>query len=179
MAGSPYVGEILQGFMVSKDHVEVMVRLIVATACGAMIGWERERAGKQAGLRTTVLVALGSALFTVLSMYITQEPLFDPETGVHYRPDPSRIASTVVSGIGFLGAGVIMHAQGQVVGMTTAATIWVVAAIGMAAGAGQFALALGSAILTLFVLLPLGWWEHRQYKLTRGSAAANSAGIKE
>jgi putative Mg2+ transporter-C (MgtC) family protein len=119
-------------------------RLLLATALGAAVGLEREYRQKPAGLRTNILIAVGSALFTVLSVEMTK--------GVG---DTSRVAGQIVTGIGFLGGGAILRSGDAIHGMTTAATIWVNAAIGVAAGMGQFALATLVTGLTLVVLVVL------------------------
>jgi putative Mg2+ transporter-C (MgtC) family protein len=119
-------------------------RLLLAAGLGAAIGLEREYRRKPAGLRTNILIALGSALFTALSMSMA------PGGGT-----VDRIAAQVVTGVGFLGGGAILRSGKTVQGMTTAATIWVNAAIGMAAGAGQFALATTTTVVTLIVLAVL------------------------
>src|SRR2546428_9660469 len=124
--------------------LDVARRLLLAAGLGARIGLEREYMRKPAGLRTNILIALGSALFTIVSMAVG---------GGGGTPD--RIAAQVVTGIGFLGGGAILRSGTTVHGMTTAATIWVNAAIGMAAGAGEYALAAGSTIITLIVLAVL------------------------
>jgi len=120
-------------------EVEMVLRLLIAMGLGAAIGYQRERASKPAGLRTHVLICTGSALFTVVSIY-----------GFGVGIDTSRVAAGVVAGIGFLGAGAIMRrSEGIVEGLTTAATIWAVAAIGLAAGAGLY---LVSGVATAIVL---------------------------
>jgi putative Mg2+ transporter-C (MgtC) family protein len=119
-------------------------RLLLAAGLGAALGLEREYRQKPAGLRTNILIAVGSALFTILSLEMTK--------GVG---DTSRVAGQIVTGIGFLGGGAIMRNRNTVHGMTTAATIWVNAAIGIAAGAGQASLATFTAGLTLIVLVVL------------------------
>lgn len=124
---------------------EVLLRLFVAGALGGAIGLEREIRERQAGLRTHLLVAVGSALFTLVSAYGFRN------FGV--RVDPTRIAAQIVTGIGFLGAGAIIRLGLSVRGLTTAASLWLVAAIGMAAGAGYWA---GALIATLGALLVLG-----------------------
>ncbi|OGO18911.1 MAG: magnesium transporter MgtC [Chloroflexi bacterium RBG_16_50_11] len=122
--------------------LEMVLRLLLATALGAVIGFQRERSGKEAGLRTNMLICLGSALFTVLSIYAFP------------GSDPARIAAGIATGIGFIGAGVILHRTGGVVlGLTSAATIWTVAAIGMAAGAGMYYIAPAATVLALIILL--------------------------
>jgi putative Mg2+ transporter-C (MgtC) family protein len=124
--------------------LELMERLLLAASLGAAIGVERELRRKPAGLRTNILIALGSALFTILSLQVTR-------TG----GTPDRIAAQIVTGIGFLGAGAILRSGKDVRGMTTAATIWVNAAIGMAAGAGEFVTAGLATLVTLSVLVIL------------------------
>ena len=123
---------------------DVPQRLLLAAGLGAAIGFEREYRQKPAGLRTNILIALGSALFTILSIAVG---------GGGSTPD--RIAAQIVTGVGFLGGGAILRSGKTVQGMTTAATIWVNAAIGMAAGAGEFATATAAAGLTLVVLAVL------------------------
>jgi putative Mg2+ transporter-C (MgtC) family protein len=122
-----------------------LVKLGIALLLGGIIGAERERYKKDAGLRTTILITLGSTLFTILS----------PRVGLGSEGtlDITRIAASIVSGIGFLGAGVILQDRGRVKGLTTSATIWIAAAIGMACGAGEFLLAGAAAILTVIVLV--------------------------
>jgi putative Mg2+ transporter-C (MgtC) family protein len=121
--------------------VDLVLRLLLAAGLGAAIGVERELRQKPAGLRTNILIAVGSALFTVMSIVIARE-----------GGTPDRIAAQVVTGIGFLGAGAILRHGTTIHGMTTAATIWVNAAVGMAAGAGQFAMATVATAVTLVVL---------------------------
>ena len=121
--------------------LELMLRLLLAAGLGAAIGIERETRQKPAGLRTNILIALGSALFTMLSIDIG---------GVGNTPD--RIAAQVVTGVGFLGGGAILRSGRNIHGMTTAATIWVNAAVGVAAGAGYFAMAIAGTAITLVVL---------------------------
>jgi len=116
----------------------MILRMLLAAALGAGIGYQRERAGKVAGLRTHILIALGAALFTVVSVF-----------GFSGAVDPSRVAAGVVAGVGFIGAGVIFRGEEGVAGLTTAASIWIVAAIGLAAGAGLYLI---SAIVTLIAI---------------------------
>lgn len=122
---------------------------IVATACGALVGTERQRREKPAGIRTMALVGLGAAVFTMIGV------VFTSTTG-----DSGRVAAQIVTGIGFLGGGVIMRGAGGVLGTTTAATIWVVAAIGMVVGAGYVGPGVGLVALVLGVLTGVGRWEH-------------------
>jgi putative Mg2+ transporter-C (MgtC) family protein len=132
---------------------QVLLRLAVAGALGAAIGFERELREREAGLRTHLLVCLGSALFTIISAYGFHEFLTSGDAVV--RTDPTRIAAQIVTGIGFLGAGAIIRQGISVRGLTTAATLWVAAAIGMAAGAGYYSGAVIGAVLTLVALGPL------------------------
>lgn len=126
-----------------------VIRLLVATLLGALIGLEREYHAKEAGVRTHLLVALGSCLFMIISVYG-----FDAYLGRdHVSFDPSRIASQVVTGIGFIGAGTIILQKQVVRGLTTAAGVWVTAAIGLACGDGMYLLAV---ISTAVVLISLG-----------------------
>jgi putative Mg2+ transporter-C (MgtC) family protein len=129
----------------------VLLRLAVAAALGGAIGIEREIREREAGLRTHMLVSVGSALFTLVSAYGFHEFLVSGAGLV--RTDPTRIAAQIVSGIGFLGAGAIIRQGLSVRGLTTAATLWLVAAIGMAAGAGWYSAAL---ITTAGAIISLG-----------------------
>ena len=131
------------------------MRLAVAAGLGAVIGFEREIREREAGLRTHLLVAVGAALFTIVSAYGFRDILGSSGPSVLVRLDPSRIAAQVVSGIGFLGAGAIIRQGLSVRGLTTAASLWVVAAIGMAAGAGYYAGAVLATALGLTALWPL------------------------
>ncbi|MDW7651136.1 MAG: MgtC/SapB family protein [Bacillota bacterium] len=130
------------------SNVELMLRLVLAGLLGGFVGYERERHNRPAGLRTHILVCLGSALVMIVST-----AGFGGEMGV--RGDQARIAAQVVTGIGFLGAGTIMRQGSAVRGLTTAASIWVVAAVGLAAGIGLYLAAVtatGLVLLTLFSL---------------------------
>ena len=126
---------------------EMILRFLLATALGAGIGYQRERAGKRAGVRTHILVSSGAALFTLASIYG-----FGGGTA-----DISRVAAGVVVGVGFIGAGVIFRgARGdEIAGLTTAATIWMTAAIGLTAGAGMYLLSVvATAVIVVVLLLP-------------------------
>ncbi len=126
---------------------EMLMRLFVATLCGSLIGFEREIHGKMAGLRTHALVSLGSALIMVVSI-----DMFAAYRGIA-AVDPTRIAAQVVSGVGFLGAGAIIRFPTGIRGLTTAASLWVVSAIGLAAGAGFFKPVFVATVLVLVVLV--------------------------
>ncbi|TMF28222.1 MAG: MgtC/SapB family protein [Chloroflexi bacterium] len=132
--------------------LDLMLRLLVALILGAVVGLERERQERAAGLRTVTMVSLGSCLFTIVGAYGF------PNT------DPSRVAAQIVTGIGFLGAGTIFLRKDLVRGLTTAATIWTVAAIGMAAGTSQYIVAVFTTLLILSVLMVLKPIEKRFFK---------------
>ena len=140
-------------------RLDLVERLLLAAALGGLIGLEREVHGKPAGFRTNLLICVGSALLTDLSVVIAMTA--DPATT---NADPARIAAQIVSGIGFLGAGTIVQSRGSVVGLTTAATLWVVAAIGIAAGAGAYVEAIGTTILVIVALILLGRFEYRFFQ---------------
>jgi putative Mg2+ transporter-C (MgtC) family protein len=144
----------------------VLLRLSVAAVLGGAIGMERELRERQAGLRTHLVVCVGSALFTLVSAYGFHEFLVNG--GSLVRTDPTRIAAQIVSGIGFLGAGAIIRQGLSVKGLTTAATLWLVAAIGMASGAGYYSAALfatAGALLTLGPLRIVSYKIVRRYRL--------------
>jgi putative Mg2+ transporter-C (MgtC) family protein len=132
---------------------EILVRVVLAAGLGGAIGLERELREREAGLRTHMLVSVGAALFTMVSAYAWTDWRFSTEAGLVF--DPTRIAAQVVTGIGFLGAGAIIRQGLSVRGLTTAATLWVVAAIGMATGAGYYTAAVITTVLVLFSLWPL------------------------
>jgi putative Mg2+ transporter-C (MgtC) family protein len=136
---------------VSIGAGELVLRLGLAMLLCATIGFERSTRDEVAGMRTHTLVGLGAALFTLLSFYGFAEFT----TAAQARPDPTRIAAQIVSGIGFLGAGAIIRQGSSVRGVTTASSLWIVAAIGMAAGAGFYVGAVVTTALVLFVLVVL------------------------
>ncbi|MEM3384950.1 MAG: MgtC/SapB family protein [Nitrososphaeria archaeon] len=124
--------------MISSNFIEGVIGLLMSIVFGAVIGLEREITHKPAGLRTHMLVCLGSCIFTIVSL--------------RFGMDPARVAAGIVTGIGFIGAGTIIAEQGKVVGITTAASLWVTAAIGLTIGIGDYLL---SAVSTLLVFLIL------------------------
>jgi len=136
----------------------VLGRLVLASVLAAALGWEREAAGKPAGLRTHILVAFGAALFVGLGGFVMQE--FQP-FGENVRYDPTRILEAVVTGVSFLGAGTIFITRGKtrVEGLTTAASLWTTAGVGLAAGLGRYVVAVGSTLLLFIVLHVLGRFE--------------------
>ena len=133
-------------------QADLAVRMLIAAILGAAIGLEREIHEHPAGMRTHLLVSLGTAIFTVLSIYGFEGITAN---GVAPTVDPTRIAAQVVSGIGFLGAGAILKYGTSIRGLTTAASLWTTAAIGMAAGAGEWLIAGVGTFITVFSLWPL------------------------
>lgn len=133
-------------------QADLAVRMVIAATLGAAIGLEREIHEHPAGMRTHLLVSLGSAIFTILSIY-GFEGIAAP--GVEPTIDPSRVAAQIVSGIGFLGAGAILKYGTSIRGLTTAASLWTTAAIGMAAGAGEWLIAAVGTFIVVFSLWPL------------------------
>jgi putative Mg2+ transporter-C (MgtC) family protein len=135
------------------SSLEIVARVVLAAALGGAIGLERELREREAGLRTHLLVSVGAALFTMVSAYAWTDWHFSNRSGVVF--DPTRIAAQIVSGIGFLGAGAIIRQGLSIRGLTTAATLWVVAAIGMASGVGYYEAAVVTTALVLVSLWPL------------------------
>jgi putative Mg2+ transporter-C (MgtC) family protein len=156
---------------VGSIDLGLLPRLLLAAVLGGVVGIEREVSGKPAGLRTNLLICVGAALLTDLSIEVAALANVDNVANDSpFRADPARIAAQIVSGIGFLGAGTILQARGNVIGLTTAATIWVVAAIGMAVGAQAYSEAVGATLLVVLALVVLGrlevfvqsrWGTHR------------------
>ena len=124
---------------------DILVRIVVSIILGSIIGLERELTNKSAGLRTQIMVCLGSCLFTILSIYG-----FSTAVTLYPLGDPSRVAAQIITGIGFIGAGTVLRQGLTVTGLTTASTLWIVAAIGMACGCGQLSIATVSTILAHF-----------------------------
>ena len=128
-----------------------MGKLLLAVACASMIGWEREKHEKAAGLRTHILICMGACLLTIVGMKMT--PSESPG-------DLLRIMQGVVTGVGFVGAGAIIRQEGSVKGLTTAAGVWVIAAIGLCIGAGEYMIAIFSTFLTFLVIRYIGYIDH-------------------
>ncbi len=148
--------------MVTTLRLDLASKLVLAVLLGGSIGLERQLAGKASGLRTNILICLGSALIMDLSMNLGTSFVGEVRVG-----DPGRIAAQVVTGIGFIGAGTIMQSRGAITGLTSAATIWMVAAIGLTVGAGFFVEALGATALVMLVLAGLGRLEYRLLRVQR------------
>ena len=142
-------------------NTDIVVKLLLALAVGGALGMERELRSKSAGFRTLILICLGATLFTILSQLIGTD-------------SPSRIASNIVVGIGFVGAGIIYKNGNRVSGVTTASSVWLTAALGMCIGAGYYALAITGCAITILVLVVFLYLEHyidklnqvRNYKIT-------------
>ena len=142
----------MQGFYHNIEYVRLQIlgetaeKLVLAVFLGGLIGLERQFRHKAAGLRTNMLICFGAAMFTVISVQMADK----------LGGDHTRIAAQIIAGIGFLGAGTILHSQGSVVGLTSAATIFVTASVGMAAGAGLYATAIFATFVVLIALVGLG-----------------------
>jgi len=128
----------------------MFVRVALAAALGTLLGYEREHEGKPAGMRTHGMVGVGAALFTIVSLH-----------GFGGTGDPARVAAQIVTGVGFLGAGAILHHRDSIRGLTTAATLWVTAALGTAVGTGMYTMSIVSAAFA-FLLLRFGPRPHRE-----------------
>lgn len=143
---------------VSPMDIAILLRLLAATFLGALIGFERERSGKVAGLRTHALVSLGAALFSVISVLMfTRFPSVNGVAGYDYH-----LIANIIVGIGFIGAGTVLRQGDKIRGITTAASLWVVAAIGMASGLGFFKEAFATTVL-VYVILVVLWFVERKF----------------
>lgn len=132
------------------------IKVLISILCGGLIGLERELKNKPAGIKTNILICLGSCLYTIISLLIAQS-----FTDTGYHGDPARIAAQIVPGIGFIGAGAIMQSRASVLGLTTAATIWIVAAIGMCIGSGYPVVSFVFTMTVLFTLLAIDRVENK------------------
>jgi len=150
------------GVDLSRDVAlwDIVARLSLAACLGAVLGWERERLRKPAGLRTHMLVALGTAAFTISCLHLYAQVLQTLGDGTRVQADPIRILEAVVGGLGFLGAGTIIQSRGSVRGITTAATVWVTGAIGLACGMGHYPLAVAAMVPAFLIVAVLGRVEH-------------------
>lgn len=158
------------------SFLEMILRLAAAAAGGALIGLERQIQNKPAGFRTNMLVGMGSAGF-ILTAAATSQIAAPGEPQVHF--DPMRVLQGIVGGIGFLGAGAIIQSRGNVHGITTAAAMWVVAAIGAACGFGQFTLAAAMVVACLVALYPLGYLEAKVEKEVEQSESTTTRAERE
>lgn len=137
------------------DYLTISLRLVISLIFGGMVGFERETSGRPAGLRTHLLVCVGATLITIVSI-----------TGFPFTADPARVAAQIVSGVGFLGAGTIMKEGVSVKGLTTAASLWVVAGIGMAVGTGNY---LAATLATAFVIIALSFVRRLSINVLHGA----------
>lgn len=141
------------------NELEILLRVCCALVAGGIIGWEREKRGKAAGFVTNMLVCVGAAAISIIQVLVIKDSLeliaFDPNNALVFKSDLSRMTAQIVSGVGFLGAGAIIHEKGSVKGITTAAVIWVVAAIGIAFGMGFYFLGCLVTIIVFFVIYTL------------------------
>lgn len=144
----------LQYFQISNP--DILLRIIFSIILGSLIGLEREMTNKSAGLRTQIMVCLGSCIFTILSIYG-----FSTAVTLYPLGDPSRVAAQIITGIGFIGAGTVLRQGLTVTGLTTASTLWIVAAIGMACGCGKISLAVVSTILAVAILVLIRIFEFK------------------
>jgi putative Mg2+ transporter-C (MgtC) family protein len=157
-------GSIME-LVASEMRLDLIIKLGIAVIAGGAVGFERQISGKPAGLRTNILICVGSALLMDLSIHVGEV------WGTGPVGDPARLAAQVVTGIGFIGAGTIMQGGGTITGLTSAATIWVVAAIGLTAGAGFYFEALGATLTVMLVLAGLGRLEHTLLRVSRSMQA--------
>ncbi|NIP40247.1 MAG: MgtC/SapB family protein [Candidatus Aenigmarchaeota archaeon] len=133
-------------FVIGPLEMEIVIKLVVSAVLGTLVGFERAVHNKPAGMRTHSLVCIGSTLFTILSVSVI-------------GGEPSRIAAGIVTGIGFLGAGIIFRAESKMRGITTAAELWVLASIGIAIGIGFYFAALAATLIVIFILIPMKYLE--------------------
>ena len=167
-----------------SDEVSMIIRLIVAAVLGGIVGLERGSGDRPAGFRTHILVCVGSALFMLVSLYGFDGYNTAVSQGYDFgeRRDSARIAAQVVSGIGFLGAGTILHDGLTIRGLTTAASLWIVSAIGLAVGSGMFFLSFVATVITMITLVTFHTWEKRFAATSRSArrfvrvTASNRAG---
>lgn len=140
----------------SLEDIDTLIRIVFAIILGGVIGFEREITNKSAGLRTQILVCLGACIFTILSIHG-----FSTAITLYPLGDPSRVAAQIVTGIGFIGAGTVLRQGLTVTGLTTASTLWMVAAIGMACGCGKITIAVFSTMLAIAVLVLIRMLEYK------------------
>ena len=152
------------------EKVSVLMRLSLAAIFGALLGWERGRSEKPADIRTMILIGTGAAMFTLLG----ERMIAAGGNEAIIRADPTRVLAYIISGVGFLGAGAILHSKKSIIGLTTAASIWVVAAIGAACGVGEFMVA-----FFLFAITFVTLWTPWVFALANGAVGENGNGVKK
>jgi putative Mg2+ transporter-C (MgtC) family protein len=169
------VGLGLPAALVTALKLATLGRLMLAAVLGGLVGLERELKAKPAGLRTTLLICVGAAMFTELSLDMA---MLATAGGDAMRADPARLAAQIIPGIGFIGAGAILHGRGRVTGLTTAATLWVVTAIGIGVGSGAYVESIVATLMVLGTLHLLGRMERaiRRHTANRRYTAAVDAG---
>ncbi len=138
------------------ENADILIRIIFAIILGSIIGLERELTNKSAGLRTQIMVCLGACIFTILSIHG-----FATAVTLYPLGDPSRVAAQIITGIGFIGAGTVLRQGLTVTGLTTASTLWIVAAIGMACGCGKISIAVVSTVLSVAILVLIRIFERK------------------
>ena len=143
---------------------EVVIRLLLVVLTSGLIGWERETKGQSAGLRTHSMVALGAALFTIVALEMSRKA-----SGMTAQADITRVITGVAQGIGFLGAGMIFKEESKIKGLTTAATIWCMGALGIAWGIGAYEIAAASTVVIYLVLRPLRRFERHHLRRRRAN----------
>jgi len=147
---------------------EVVIRLALAVVVGGLIGYEREYKNRPAGFRTHILVCLGAAITSMIQLYSVQDAtnmiILHPQLANAMKVDIGRLGAQVITGVGFLGAGTIIHEKGSIKGLTTAASIWTVACVGLAVGLGYYTLTILSTIFVFIVLVFLKKFETRLFK---------------
>lgn len=148
--------------VLQNSDVQMILRLILSAILGSIIGLEREQGDRPAGLRTHTLVCVGSTLFTLVSIFGFGDtsPVHSTVDDLGVRRDSARIAAQVVSGIGFLGAGTIIRDGFTIKGLTTAASLWMVSAIGLAVGSGMYVVSIAGTMVAMFILVALHAWEN-------------------
>ncbi len=155
--------------VITGSELEILLRLVVSLLLGFIIGIERELTNKSAGLRTHILLSLGSTIFTIISIYGFSNIMdFDGSTRLN---DPARVAAQILTGIGFIGGGVVLHHGISIYGLTTAASLWITASVGMAVGTGSYKVATISTLMAFLVLVLIRKLETSfLYKLTKKEA---------
>ncbi|MCI9575953.1 MAG: MgtC/SapB family protein [Clostridiales bacterium] len=148
------------------EQFEYVLRVVIAAICGGLIGFERERRIKSAGLKTHIIVGIGAALMMVISKYGFFDLFADPNLSENVKLDPSRVASGIVTAVGFLGSGIIFVKNFKTNGVTTAAGLWATVGVGMAFGAGMYLI---GTVVSLLILL-IQFFFHRRWKLFRYSS---------
>ncbi len=144
--------------IVNSQNSEILIKIGISLVLGLIIGLEREMTNKTAGLRTHILICLGSTVFTILSLHgFTSQTI---QNGIIIQNDPARIAAQILTGIGFIGGGAVLHYGINIYGVTTAATIWITASLGMAVGVGSYMLAIVTTLITFIVLVVIRKFEN-------------------